>query len=66
MKNLFINTKEKKIENVLQAMENSFVSAGKGQKFDDSIIQKKLQEFYDYTKDKIGGTYLYNLKDFIL
>ncbi len=65
MENLFINTKEKKIEYLLFYMENMFIVAGKTGVFDDNDVQKSLKEFCEYAGSKLDSTYLFNLKGFI-
>lgn len=65
MKNLFINTKEKKMEYLIFYMENAFMKAGVGGEFDDSEIQSSLRDFRSISKSKLEGTYLYNIDEFI-
>lgn len=64
MAGLFINTKSKKIEHLLFNLEKSFLAVGKGEKLDESAILKALAEFYEFSKDSLTGTSLFDLSTF--
>lgn len=65
MKNLFINTKEKRIERLFHYLESTFIGVGKGEAFNDNLIQHSLREFYDSHKESFDGTYMSFIGDFI-
>lgn len=65
IKNLFISTKDARIENLIDAMETCFIKTGKGEVFNDSEVQTCLKSFYNNSKTMLDGSYLFNLQDFI-
>lgn len=65
MKGLFINTKGKKIEHLLFNLEKALLATGNGEKFDESGVMKSFNEFYEFSKDSLTGTSLFDLSSFI-
>lgn len=65
MAGLFMNTKGKKIEHLLFNMEKSLLAAGNGNILEETGIVKALGEFYEFSKDSLAGTSLFDLINFL-
>ncbi|KAM0680792.1 Gamma-tubulin complex component 3 [Glugoides intestinalis] len=65
MKRLFINTRSKKIEYLLYALEKYLLELHKNPQVNDHEIQKAFKDFYETKRDAFTGTYLFDIANLL-